>query len=104
MADPEQLDPAAKIQFSFLCFTYARRLENAFYQHSAGFLDPDHWQTTERVLRTFFGSPAGRWWWQDSRSRFSDRFAKFIDREISQPAAFDVLQRTRCSETTRFLG
>ncbi len=87
MADPEQLDPEAKLQFSLLCFTYARRLENAFYQHSAGFLDPDHWQTTQRVLKIFFGSPGGKRWWQDSRSRFSDRFAQFIDREISQPAA-----------------
>ncbi len=51
IADPEQLEPEAKIQFSLLSSTYVRRLENAFYQHSAGFLDPDHWQTTQRFSK-----------------------------------------------------
>ena len=87
LTDPEQLDPDASSQFSLLSATYVRRLENAFYQHSAGFIDPDHWQTTQRILQVFFGTPGGKKWWQDSRSRFSDRFANFIDREISQPTA-----------------
>ena len=47
LADHDSLDGDARIRFNMIFLTYMRRIENAFYQQSRGFLDPDHWQTTE---------------------------------------------------------
>jgi hypothetical protein len=68
--------------------TYLRRLENAFYQQTRGFVDPDHWQTTERQLVSFMSHPGALRCWSERKSLFSDRFVEFVERHISDaPAA-----------------
>ena len=68
--------------------TYLRRLENGFYQQNRGFVDPDHWQTTERHMVSFMSHPAALHCWSGRRSLFSDRFVEFVERHISdEPAA-----------------
>ena len=39
--DYDSLDSDARTRFNTIFLTYIRRLENAFYQQSRGFLDPD---------------------------------------------------------------
>ena len=66
--------------------TYLRRLENAFYQRERGFVDPDHWQTTERSMVAFMSHPAAQQCWSERKSLFSDRFVEFVDRRIADVA------------------
>ncbi len=88
LADYDSLDGDARIRFNNLLLTYMRRLENAFYQQARGFLDPDHWQTTERRIADIMSRPGAARWWSESKSRFSDRFVDFVDSHISgYPAA-----------------
>ena len=81
--DYDSLDDDARIRFNFVLLTYMRRLENAFYQQSRGFLDPDHWQTTERRIAYIMNRPGTARWWSQSRVRFSDPFIEFVERHIS---------------------
>ncbi len=88
LADYDSLDSDARARFTNIFLTYMRRLENAFYQQSRGFLDPDHWQTTERRTTSIMSRPGATRWWSESKSRFSDRFVDFVDSHISgNPAA-----------------
>ena len=57
LADYDSLDSDARTRFTNIFLTYMRRLENAFYQQSRGFLDPDHWQTTERRIARIMSRP-----------------------------------------------
>ncbi len=81
--DYDSLDDDARIRFNFVLLTYMRRLENAFYQQSRGFLDPDHWQTTERRIAFIMKRPGTARWWSQSRVRFSDPFIEFVERQIT---------------------
>ena len=84
----DSLEDQARHQFGLALLTYMRRVENAFYQHARGFVDPDHWQTTERLLTRMMSNPGVLRWWSESKSRFSDRFVEFVERHISDaPAA-----------------
>jgi hypothetical protein len=60
--------------------TYMRRLENAFYQQTRGFVDPEHWQTTERHLASVLSHPGALHFWSERKSLFSDRFVEFVER------------------------
>ena len=86
--DYDSLDSDARSRFNTILLTYMRRLENAFYQQSRGFLDPDHWQTTERMFARAMSSPGAARWWSGFKSGFSDRFVDFVESHISgNPAA-----------------
>ena len=83
LADYDSLDSDARIRFNNLLLTYMRRLENAFYQQARGFLDPDHWQTTERRVARVMSRPGAARWWSESRFSFSDRFVDFVEHHLS---------------------
>ena len=79
----ESLTEEERQRFHLANLTYMRRLENAFYQQERGFVDPDHWQTTERSLTSALGRPGALSWWTRSKSIYSDRFVEFVKRHIS---------------------
>jgi hypothetical protein len=81
--DPS-LDTEDVLQFGFLFGSYIRRVENAYYQQLRGFVDPQHWQTTERTLSTIMGPEGGRSSWERSRHIYSDRFAAYVDTCIAE--------------------
>ena len=81
--DPS-LDSEDALQFGLLFASYMRRVENAYYQQLRGFVDPQHWQTTERTLSTLMGSMGARDWWARSRNIYSDRFAAYVDACIAE--------------------
>ena len=84
----DSLEDQARNQFGMALLTYMRRVENAFYQHARGFVDPDHWQTTERILTRSMSRPGVLRWWSESKPLFSDRFVEFVERHIPKaPAA-----------------
>ena len=75
------------LQFGFLLGSYMRRVENAYYQKLRGFVDSEHWQTTERTLSAVTGSMGGKAWWARSRHIYSDRFAAYVDSCIAEREA-----------------
>jgi hypothetical protein len=81
--DPS-LDPEDVLQFGFLFGSYMRRVENAYYQQLRGFVDSQHWQTTERTLSILMGSEGARGWWARSRHIYSDLFAAYVDNCIAE--------------------
>ena len=80
----ESLSEDERRRFHLALLTYMRRLENAFYQQERGFVDPDHWQTTERSLASALGRPGAMYWWTRSKHLYSDRFVEFVERHISE--------------------
>jgi hypothetical protein len=78
------LDAETRLQFASLFSSYLRRVENAFYQHARGFVDPDHWETTARTLSVTMRFPGARRQWEASRNMYSDRFGGFVDRCIAE--------------------
>jgi len=79
LAGNSDLSPAENFQFNFLFATYMRRVENAYYQQLRGFVDSEHWQTTERTLALTMTLPGARHRWEGSRSVYSDRFTAYVD-------------------------
>ncbi len=79
----DSLNDEERYRMKMFANTYLRRLENAFYQQERGFVDPDHWQTTERHMVTFMSHPAAQQCWSERKSLFSDRFVEFVERRIS---------------------
>ena len=77
-----------QFRFNMIMLGAARRWENAFYQHARGFVDPDHWQTTELHLARIMSWPGVLRCWSEAKPFYSDRFVEFVDRHISgAPAA-----------------
>lgn len=83
----ESLIDEEQRRFDVYLLTYFRRLENAFYQKERGFVDPDLWQTTERLLANIMSQPGVLHYWKRSKPRFSDRFQRFVDDRISDSSA-----------------
>ncbi len=81
--DPS-LDPEEVLQFGLLFGSYVRRIENAYYQQLRGFVDFEHWQTTERTLSSVMGTMGGKGVWARSRHIYSDRFAAYVDTCIAE--------------------
>ena len=80
LAGDSSLSFEENLQFNFLFRTYMRRVENAYYQQLRGFVDTDHWQTTERTLSQMLKMPGGKRNWEESRDLYSDRFVAHLDR------------------------
>jgi hypothetical protein len=83
----ESLTDEEQLRFGVYLLTYFRRLENAFYQMERGFVDPDHWQTTERFFANIMSHPGVLHYWKRSKPQFSDRFQRFVDARISEASA-----------------
>ncbi len=84
LAGDSELSPEERLQFNFLFATYFRRVENAYYQQLRGFVDSEHWQTTERTLSSSMRTPGARSQWERSRSAYSDPFAAYVDRILAE--------------------
>jgi len=91
LAEDPTLSPEENFQFNFLFATYMRRVENAYYQQLRGFVNSEHWQTTERTLSLFMERPGARHTWEGARSVYSDQFVAYVDRILiergTSPAA-----------------
>ena len=83
----DSLNEEERLRFRLTFLTYMRRLENAFYQQARGFVDPDHWQTTERHIASVMFRPGTLRVWNETKQIFSDRFVEFIERYISDAPA-----------------
>ena len=82
LAGDSSLSFEDNLRFNFLFRTYMRRVENAYYQKLRGFVDSDHWQTTERTLSQHMEMPGAKQNWEESRDLYSDQFVAYIDRVL----------------------
>ncbi len=91
LAGDSTLSPEESFQFNYLFATYMRRVENAYYQQLRGFVDSEHWQTTDRILSLAMELPGARRKWEGARSVYSDQFVAYVDRILiergTSPAA-----------------
>ena len=65
MKDYEQLAEAEAFRFNWLMGGYLTNLDNIFYQHQAGVVSADRWQSVQSQLRWFVNYPGFITWWKD---------------------------------------
>ena len=82
LTEPDSLDDVQRAQFVFLFQGSLRHLENAYYQHKAGGMDPLIWSGWVESMKGILGSPGGRLWWRSASSRFKGDFPAFVENEV----------------------
>jgi hypothetical protein len=87
IAGDQSLDAEDELQFALLFASYMRRLENAYFQQFRGFVDLEHWQTTERMLSTLMKFPGASRRWETLRGVHSDRFVAYVDGFLAERGA-----------------
>jgi hypothetical protein len=80
--DFESLEGTDRARFSSYMHALFRIVEDAYYQHLDGHLDPQRWRGLEAVLRDVNARPGVQAWWR-SRSHWfgGEEFAKFINQQ-----------------------
>jgi hypothetical protein len=58
-----------------------RTIEDAYYQHLEGHLDPRLWRGLEVVLRELNAFPGVQGWWRSHSHWFDEEFANFINQQ-----------------------
>jgi hypothetical protein len=58
-----------------------RTIENVYYQHLEGHLDPRVWRGLEAVVREVNARPGVQAWWRSHSHWFGEEFAKFINQQ-----------------------
>ena len=79
--DFESLEGADIARFSALMNQPFRNVEDMYYQHMEGHLDPRRWRGFEALLRDLNAYPGVQAWWRSRAHWFSDEFAKLVNQQ-----------------------
>ena len=80
--DFESLEATDRARFTSYMHAMFRTIENVYYRHLDGHLDPRVWRGFEVVIRDLNALPGVQAWWRSQGSRwFDEEFAKFINQQ-----------------------
>jgi hypothetical protein len=80
--DLESLEGTDRARFESYMHAVFRSLEDVYYQHLEGHLDPRVWRGIEVVVRGLNATPGVQAWWRLRSHWFGgDEFAKFINQQ-----------------------
>jgi hypothetical protein len=77
----ESLEGADLVGFSALMDQMFRNVEDMYYQHLDGHLDPRVWHEFEVAMRDINGYPGVQAWWRSRSHWFTEEFAKLINQQ-----------------------
>ena len=83
--DFESLHGTDRARFNSYMHASFRTVEDAYYQHLEGHLDPRVWRGLEVVLRELNAAPGVQAWWHSHSHWFGEEFAKYIN-QLQQTA------------------
>ena len=67
-----------------------RTIENVYYRHLDGHLDPRVWRGLEAVMREINATPGVQAWWRSNSRWFGgEEFAKFINQQQQAATRYD---------------
>jgi hypothetical protein len=79
--DFESLEGVDRTRFGSYMHAIFRTIENVYYQHLEGHVDPRVWRGLELVVRDMNASPGVQAWWRLRLHYFDEEFAKFINQQ-----------------------
>jgi hypothetical protein len=79
--DFESLEATDRARFGSHMHAMFRTIENVYYQHLEGHLDPRVWRGLEAVIRDLNALPGVQAWWRSRSYWFDEEFAKFINQQ-----------------------
>jgi hypothetical protein len=77
----DSLEGTDRERFSAYMHGLFRTIENVYYQHLEGHLDPRVWRGLEAVMREVNARPGVQAWWRSHSHWFGEEFAKFINQQ-----------------------
>ena len=77
--DPESVTGIERFAFFGLMHDHFCGLENVYYQHLDGAIDPGLWTGLVRRVSLELSMPGSRYFWDQRRNWYSDTFQSFID-------------------------
>ncbi len=57
--------------------------ENNYYQHRAGMMSAEQWESSARTLRRFAAVPHFREWWRATHADWPDSFGEAVDAAVA---------------------
>ncbi len=79
--DFESLERTDRARFGSYMHAIFRTVEDAYYQHLQGHLDPRSWRGIEVIVREINAHPGVQAWWRSHSQWFDEEFAKFINQQ-----------------------
>ena len=79
--DFESLEGVDRTRFGSYMHAIFRTIENVYYQHLEGHVDPRVWRGLEVVVRDMNACPGVQAWWRLRLHYFDEEFAKFINQQ-----------------------
>ncbi len=77
----ESLEGADLVRFSALMNQLFRNVQDRYYEHLEGHLDPRVWHELEGGIRDVNGYPGVQAWWRSRSHWFAEEFAKLINQQ-----------------------
>jgi hypothetical protein len=97
LEDFESLEGVDRTRFISYMHASFRTVEDAYYQHLEGHIDPRRWRGLEAVMREINTTPGVQAWWRSHSHWFGGgEFAKFINQQ--QETAKDPFRETMKDE------
>jgi hypothetical protein len=91
--DYESLEGTDRARFNSYMHALFRTIEDVYYQHLEGHLDPHRWRGLEVVARELNAAPGVQAWWHSHSHWFAgEEFAKFIN-QLQQTGSLQGLYR-----------
>ena len=86
--DFESLEGTDRARFGSYMHAIFRTVEDAYYQHLHGDLDPRVWRGIEVLMRELNALPGVQGWWRSHSHWFDEEFGKFVNQhqETGDPA------------------
>jgi len=81
--DPESVTGIDRFAFFGLMHDHLCGLENVYYQHRDGAIDPRLWQGLVRRASMELSLPGCRYFWDRRKNWYSDAFQSFIDELVA---------------------
>ena len=78
----DELSPAEKTQFAFICLSAFRVYDTLYFHIRRGTGDRELWDSEIETLRYFFTQVGIRSWWSQQKFAFSPGFREFIEAEV----------------------
>ena len=80
------LEPAERIQMSWILYEIFGSFEFMFEEARGGTIPPQVWERWAATLAWWISLPGVQAWWQSKPTPFTDGFAKFVAACIEKPA------------------
>jgi hypothetical protein len=84
MTDVEALTDEDRLRFRLLMHNALWSIWNTYAQVSFSQLTPSVWHSHKPLIRRFLTSSGGKWFWDNHKQEFEERFRAEVDRVLRQ--------------------